>query len=475
MSLPPAIPTLVLQRSLVIAGLPGPLANELTARLRFANPRWLENQRMGRWNRCVPRELRFYRKLSGGRLAVPRGCVRMLIDLLTAHDLDYRLQDERRVLPEVDFSFQGRLKPFQHEALQAMAGKEFGTLSAPTGSGKTVIALALIAARRQPALVIVHTRELADQWRQRIEQFLGLPPDEIGQIGAGSQCIGARVTVALVQSLYGRAESIAPRIGFLVADECHRCPSRTFTEAVTAFDCRYMLGLSATPYRRDNLSRLIFWYLGAMHHRVDAGRLMQAGDVVAADVVLRETRFTTCHDPIGEYSQMLSELTADAGRNRMVVDDIVAETRRQRGVCLVLSDRKSHCEMLVAMLRVGEKLRVERLTGDLALSVRREVLERLAQGELQVLVATGQLIGEGFDCPQLTSLFLATPIRFSGRLLQYLGRVLRPAPGKKSARVYDYVDARVDVLLAAAQARQRVYQRWRARAVPSKNAAVTTG
>jgi superfamily II DNA or RNA helicase len=124
-------------------------------------------------------------------------------------------------------------------------------------------------------------------------------------------------------------------------------------------------------------------------------------------------------------------------------------------VCLVLSDRKAHCEALQEALR-GHGIKAAILTGDLGNGERQAVVEALNMGGVKVLVATGQLIGEGFDCRELSTLFLATPIKFNGRLLQYLGRVLRPAPGKDRARVYDYLDP-VGVLENAAQARQRVY------------------
>lgn len=238
-------------------------------------------------------------------------------------------------------------------------------------------------------------------------------------------------------------------------DEAHRCPSRTFTEAVTAFDSRFMLGLSATPWRRDGLSRLIYWHLGDKVYEVDKAALVEAGHVLQADVVWRETGFEPTFDPSAEYSQMLSELTRDASRNALIAEDVAQEARNGGGVCLVLSDRKAHCEALQAALR-GHGIEAHILTGDLTNGDRQAVVAALNDGRVKVLVATGQLIGEGFDCRELSTLFLATPIRFNGRLLQYLGRILRPAPGKDKARVYDYRDP-VGVLEAAALARQRVY------------------
>jgi superfamily II DNA or RNA helicase len=339
-----------------------------------------------------------------------------------------------------------------------MLAKEFGTLSSATGSGKTIMALYMVARRKQPTLIIVHTRDLASQWVQQIVTFLGISAEAVGMIGGGQKTIGEKVTVALVQSLYKCAEEVAPHIGFLVVDECHRCPSRTFTEAVSSFDSKYMLGLSATPWRRDRLSKLIFWYLGDVHHKVEKTRLIESGDVLPAEIIVRATNFKPHHDPVSEYSKMLSELTADTDRNILIAADVAKESSDRTGICLVLSDRKAHCENLQALLKYRFKIESELLTGDLNIGERQEVVELLNNKKAKVLIATGQLVGEGFDCRNLSTLFLATPIRFSGRILQYLGRVLRPAPGKKMARVFDYVDIHVDTLMKAAIARQRVYR-----------------
>ena len=257
--------------------------------------------------------------------------------------------------------------------------------------------------------------------------------------------------------MYRCADEVSPGIGHLVVDECHRTPSRTFTEAVTEFDSRYMLGLSATPYRRDKLSKLIFWHLGEQHHRIDQRHLVATGNVLEAEVHFRTTAFRPYYDPVHEYSKMLSELTNNDERNRLIAYDIARAAHQADGVCLVLSDRKKHCESLHALLTFKHHLKPELLTGDLKGHQRQDVIERLNRGEIKVLIATGQLVGEGFDSQHLTTLFLATPIRFSGRVIQYLGRVLRPAPGKATARVFDYVDVYVEPLKKAAQARQRVY------------------
>ncbi len=449
--------SVTIDHSLRLNRTPASLLETLVERFQMVNPKWIENQRMGRWNRGTKKNLRFYRRFGKNGIILPRGYARQLLLLLKRENRSYEMNDRRRLMPPVDFDFTGSLKPFQSAGVTEMAKKDFGTLSAPTGSGKTVMGLYLIARRRQPTVVVVHTKELAFQWIQRIEQFLGIPPDQVGLIGAGKKRIGDRITVALVQSLYRSTEPIAPLTGHIVVDECHRAPSRTFTEAVTAFDAHYMLGLSATPWRRDKLSKLIFWHLGDVHHEVDKTQLEEKGHILKADVIVRVTAFEPYFDPVNDYSRMLSELTVDDDRNRLIASDVEKEVRSGNGVCLVLSDRKKHCETLQGILRYKFDLDSELLTGDLNNEARKTVLSRLNQGRVKVLIATGQLIGEGFDCPDLSTLFMATPIRFSGRVMQYLGRILRPARGKSRARVYDYVDERVAPLAAAAKARQRVY------------------
>jgi superfamily II DNA or RNA helicase len=417
--------TITIKENLRLTNVPPKLMEMLVEKLQFLNPKWLENERMGRWNRGTPRLLKFYDKVG------PTGL----------QGVKFRIDDQRRKLKPVNFSFNGRLKHFQKIAVDEMLAKDFGTLSSATGSGKTVMALYIIARRKQPALIIVHTKDLAAQWVERIEAFLGIEPEAVGLIGGGKKIVGDKITVALVQSLYKCAEEVAENIGFLLVDECHRCPSRTFTEAVSSFDSQFMLGLSATPYRRDKLSKLIFWHLGDKHHEVDKSQLIESGDVLPAKVVFRETNYTTRCDPVNEYSKMLAELATDTERNILIASDVAREAARNSGICLVLSDRKAHCENLQALLRYRFKLESELFTGDLDISDRQKVLERINKGQVKVIIATGQLIGEGFDCKDLTTL------------------VLRPAPGKKYARVYDYVDVRVETLLKAANARQRVYRR----------------
>lgn len=458
---------LKLDNWLKIYDAPQGLRDHFMQKLQMANPTWVENHRMGRWNRNTPRTLTFYQKAGGNGLWVPRGCARQVVLYCRNEDIPYALEDRRRRLDEIQFAFKGHLRTEQKRAVDKMLSKEFGTLCAPTGGGKTVMALNMIAQRRQPALIVVHTKALAHQWIARIGQFLNLEPPAVGLIGAGQKRFdGCAVTVALVQSLYRCADDVVPHIGFVIVDECHRIPSRTFTDAVAEFDAHYMLGITATPMRRDKLSKLIFWHLGDLHHEIQKAALLETGDVLDVEVVWRVTDFEPYHDAVQEYSQMLSELTADDARNHQIAADIAQVAETASGVCLVLSDRKRHCHVLQSILTHRYHLDTVLLTGDLSETQRQQVMTDLDQNRSRILIATGQLVGEGFDYRALTTLFITTPIRFQGRLIQYLGRVLRPAPGKDKATVYDYVDMRVGPLLSAAKSRHRVYQQESASEIP---------
>ena len=168
-----------LSRDLKLSDIPESLKSELIGKLTIPNPKWLENARMGRWNRNVPKLLRFFNRYKE-TLWIPRGYLRQLIIMCRHYKIPYQMEDHRRKLPSVDFSFQGELKPFQQRAVKKMLARDFGTLNSPTGSGKTVMGLFMIAHRQQPALVVVHTKDLAYQWIEQINHFLGIPETHIG-------------------------------------------------------------------------------------------------------------------------------------------------------------------------------------------------------------------------------------------------------------------------------------------------------
>ncbi|XOF33043.1 MAG: DEAD/DEAH box helicase [Candidatus Electrothrix sp. YB6] len=448
-------PTLTVTSECLLSNAPELLCAAIREQLTVDNPKYTAAQRYSRWvGKQIKPRLYFFRE-QGDTLVFPRGfgnravllCRRLL-------GVDPVLIDRRRKLPPIECSFQGTLRPYQQEAVQALMQRSFGVLEAGTGSGKTVMALKVIAERRQPTIIIVHSRELLEQWLDRIATFLGISAGRAG----GGRFDPQPITVAVVNTARKRLAELTPCFGQLIVDECHRVPASLFTEVVSGFDAFYMLGLSATAFRREQgMTKLIYSYMGDRVHAVDPDVLTESGAVVRPDLIQRETAFFASYS--GEYTKLIKALTENEARNRQITADIADLIHQgHEGTVLVVSDRVAHCANLLDKLR-SHHLIAELLTGRMPPDVRADVVCRVQEGKVQVLLSTLQLISEGFDCPGLSTLVLATPIRFEGRLLQVVGRIMRPAEGKK-ALVLDYVDTKISVLQRSGLARAEMFSRW---------------
>ncbi len=446
---------LIVNRECCLTGAPPALLAAIRTALTIDNPKYQAAKRYSRWiGKQLKPQLLFYREENGG-IIFPRGFGNQAVRIcLQETGSQPEIVDQRLLLPEIDLSFQGELRPYQQQAVAAVYAHSFGVLEAGTGSGKTVMALSIIAQRRQPTLILVHSKELMHQWQDRIRQFLGI---EAGQAGDGSFDVQP-VTVAIVNTAKKNLEALSTCFGQIVVDECHRVPASLFTDVVSAFPSHYMLGLSATAFRReDGMTQLIYTYMGDRVHAVDGRMLEASGAVVRPELQQRSTGFA--HFFQGEYAKLIKALAADGQRNRQIVADIVAVVRQgHQGTMLVVSDRVAHCQIL-AELMAEQGVVAQVLTGQATSEKRLQIVEDVQAGGVEVLVATLQLIGEGFDCPGLTTLVLATPIKFEGRLLQVVGRIMRPATGKR-ARVIDYVDVNIPILRRSAAARYKIFADW---------------
>ncbi len=435
---------------LVLTGLPAAFASLLKEKLTLENPAYRSAVQFGRSLRNLDQRLKMYTEDAEGGLRVPRGYGMQVHRLAAQNGLKPRYTDLRRILEPVEYDFSGVLRAYQTDALHDLLQRDFGVLQAGTGSGKTVMALALLAERKQPTLILVHTRELMNQWVERIDQFLGITA---GRIGGGAYDVRC-ISVGIVNSVRKRLDDLVPCFGMLVVDECHRIPSTTFTTCISAFDAKFMLGLSATPYRRDKLTRLIYLAIGDCLHTVDPDHLRTVGAILAPEIVPRETAFRYPR-AADRYARMLTRLALDPERNQLIARDVLLECAENSGTLLLVSERTVHLEALKEMLEEsGEKVVV--LTGKTPAARREEIVRDVQDGTIRILASTTQLIGEGFDCPGLTTLFLCSPIRFSGRLLQIVGRILRPKDGKRP-KIYDYQDVAVGILKASAQSRMTTY------------------
>jgi superfamily II DNA or RNA helicase len=435
-----------------LSGISAPFLAALQNKLTIDNPKYHAAKKYGRWVGKNFQQKLFLYTLDDTGIIFPRGFAAQAVALCKTYmGRGPKIQDKRRRLPEVDFSFQGVLRPYQKEAVADILRKHFGVLVAGTGSGKTVMALEVIAQRHQPTLILVHSRELMYQWQERAWQFLGI---QAGLIGDSKYDIQP-LSIAIVNTARKRLEELIPCFGHLIVDECHRVPATLFTEVVKMFDSYFMLGLSATAYRREDvLTRLIYLYMGERSHQVDPKKLAESGAVLKPEFIQRSTGFIYVFR--GNYQALMNSLTKNEARNQQIVDDINTEAGETAGTILVVSDRVAHCQKLAELL-AGKGLQASMLTGKQSAPERSAIVGSLHRGGIKVLVSTLQLVGEGFDAAGLSTLFLTTPIKFTGRLRQVIGRILRPAAGKQP-KVIDYVDEQVGVLRNSARIRRQAYE-----------------
>jgi superfamily II DNA or RNA helicase len=448
-------PVLTVAGQCHLSGISIPFLQVLQDNLTIDNPKYKDAKKYGRWVGRNFRQKLFFFELDEAGILFPRGFAAQAVALCKKHmGRGPVIEDQRRRLAEIDFNFQGELRSYQQKAVQDILRRHFGVLVATTGSGKTVMALEVIARRCQPALILVHSRELMYQWEERVRQFLGIQAGLIGDSKFDIQPL----SIAIVNTARKRLDELTPCFGHLIVDECHRVPATLFTEVVKRFDSYYMLGLSATAYRReDGLTRLIYLFMGERAHQVDSKELTASGAVLKPEFIQKTTGFKYVFR--GNYQALMNSLTKNEMRSQQIVDDIYAESMKIRGIILVVSDRVAHCRKLADML--AEKgLQASVLTGKQTMAERTEIVEAVHCGGIKVLISTLQLVGEGFDAAGLSTLFLTTPIKFTGRLQQVIGRIRRPASGKQP-RVIDYVDEHVGVLRNSAGIRRQAYEMYK--------------
>lgn len=432
---------IILGTACTISGANPDQAAQIKNALTLDNPAYLEAVKMKRYTGKLDRHLHYFKETEAG-LEIPRGATGLILPIIPEREIT----DNSRALGPVDFEFKGTLRPYQQTAVDAFKNRNFGVLEAATGSGKTTMALALIAKRKQPTIIIVHNKALLFQWRDRVKHFLGV---EAGLIGDGKYDIRP-VTVGIINSVKKHLDELSELFGHLVVDECHKSPSKTFTDAVSAFDCQYLTGLTATPERRDGLGKVINFYLGRIAHQVDKRHLNDIGAVLRPEIVQIETGFS--YDYNDDYTQMLTAATEDEARSSQIVNEAIKH--RDQGTTLLVSDRVNHCLKLAALLSARNQ-EPAILTGKTPKKKRLQIVADVQAGKVKFLVSTLSLISEGFDCSDLYVLVLATPVSFEGRITQTVGRILRPEKGKRPL-VLDFADNLVGILREGAKKRLRI-------------------
>ncbi len=441
-----------ISNDLTLSDIPEDLMESIKESLTLMNPDYINAIKYrGRVGKRIPKYIKMYKGDRKKRLHCPRGFGLELHRIAKSFGEEVEYEDNRRELDPIDFSFKGVLRDYQKDALESFVRPSQGILEAGTGAGKTVMALALIAQRRQPCLVVVHTKELLLQWVDRARQFLDV---EAGIVGNGKFKIRP-LTIATIQTARNRLDKMTSSFGHIIVDECHRAPASTFQDVVTSFDAKFLTGLSATPYRADGLDRMINLTLGNLVHRVNPDLLRDTGAILKPEIRTVETGFTFAGNPSEEYSLMMTALAEDFERNKLIASCVTKEAAKDNGTLLLVADRTAQLDELSDILH-ARGVEVAVLTGKTPAGERGEIVEDLNAGKIKVLASTASLIGEGFDCPGLSTLFLCSPIKAKGRLVQIVGRILRPGEGK-IPRIYDFVDDKVGVLKHSAGIRQKIF------------------
>jgi superfamily II DNA or RNA helicase/very-short-patch-repair endonuclease len=439
------------------------LRNKIIRLAAFQNPEFYKAQAMRLSTRDKPRIIACavdYPK----HVALPRGCLDDVRRLLSDLKIQAVIRDERHQGTPLNVAFQGALRSGQIVAAEAMLAHDIGVLAATTAFGKTVVAAWLIAKRAVNTLVLVHRRQLQEQWVDRLSTFLGIPATSIGTIGGGRKRITGMMDVAVIQSLSrkGVVDDLVGLYGHIIVDECHHLSAQSFAQVVYQAKARFVTGLSATITRKDGHHPIVFMQCGPVRHRVNA-KEQAAVRPFEHVVYVRPTSFRSIQpadaNVKAQFHALYGELLADEQRNRMMVDDVLQSTREGRSP-LVLTERKEHLDVLAKALaqRVKHLLVLRGGMGRKALQGLTDALAAIPLNEERVVLATGRFIGEGFDDARLDTLFLTLPISWHGTIAQYVGRLHRLHDQKKEVRVLDYADLNVPMLSRMFDRRCRGYE-----------------
>jgi|SRR5215471_1118044 len=392
-----------------------------------------------------------YRKLVyRGKYVLPRGAWNLLPD--------HVMYEDRRTCPKLpklnfilklddvdrDQRYEG-----QQAAVEAMFDNEQGLIIRPPGTGKTQIALKFIAECETRTLVLVHTKDVFDQWVSYIERSIPELKGEVGEI-RGPVCKIGHVTVAMVQTLVNYIEakpkSWWAQFGCLIADEAHHVSAPTWEGVVNTCPARYRFGFTASPTRADGKHPTMKFIIGPVIHR------QKFSSPVALTVEPIKTDFRFRYRGAFDWARLLNALVVDDARNDQIGGVINEEVAAGNSV-LVLSRRIEHLERIAERVDGG----CEILTGKRSAKERRQVLADFRSGKLRCLLAT-QLADEALDVQRLNRVVLTHPGKHEGRLIQQIGRAIRTHPDKQDAVIYDFTDVRVGVLRRQWNERKRAYK-----------------
>ena len=431
--------TILLQQNISVQrdGLTTPLINFLKEELNFTNSEYFIKKKSGKNTFGTEKYFKLVEETEN-QIIIPRGFIGKLLRFCKEQNLEFDFQDNRKLKDEISYSFNATLRNHQEKIVETVSKKDFGVIVAPPSSGKTVMGLKIISEKKQPALIVVHRKQLLEQWQERVQAFIGIPKQEIGIIGQGKTKIGKQITIATIQSLPKQIEQIHNQFGTILVDECHHIPAETFRNTIDKLNTFYLYGLTATPFRKYNDDKLIFAFLGEIISEITSNEIE---NFQHAQIIVRNTNLDVPFNSKTDNFETLSKiLVHDSERNKLILNDINKEIQKGKRI-VIITERKEHIDTLYIFLK--QSYEVVTLSGDDSESNRKSKRQTLLQGNFQVLITTGQYFGEGSDLPNINSLFLVYPFSFKGKLIQYIGRVQR---SEINPTIYDYRDIKIDYL-----------------------------
>lgn len=436
-------------------GLTESLINFIKEEFNFASTEFIIKKKLGKNTWGTDRYFKLIEE-TPDEIIIPRGAAGKLLRFCKENKIEYDFVDARIKKETVLFNSSIQLREQQIAVKEAATKKDFGVIVAPPGSGKTIIGLSIIAEKQQPALIIVHRKQLAIQWIERIESFLGIPKKDIGIIGQGKNTIGKHITIAMIQSLdkllkSAEANKYENSFGVIIVDECHHVPADTFRNAIANLHSFYLYGLTATPFRKYNDGKLIFSHLGEIIAEIKPIITETTG---GAKIIIRHTALSIPYNSKTDKFETLSKiLVHDSARNKLILDDVFNELSKGKKIVIV-TERKDHIETLNQYLK--QKYETVTLSGEDSESNKTAKWKMLNEGNFQALITTGQYFGEGSDIQNIKCLFLVYPFSFEGKLIQYIGRVQR---SEITPTIYDYRDLKIDYLEKLFQKRNAYYKK----------------
>jgi hypothetical protein len=418
------------QLSINLEGLPSSILSAFKRTATFANPKFFELERLRFSTWKTPRFI-FCGEVRPDRLILPRGSLDACLGIAKKAGSNVILKDTKPAFKKLKLAFSGELSTTQKKAVSEMLKSDIGVLVAPPGAGKTVMGCALISERKVSTLILVHRMPLLEQWRERLVGFLGLNPKNIGVLGGQKKKQSGEVDIGMLQtfSKLENPEVILSKYGQIIIDECHHIPAVSFEAVLKKSPARHVVGLTATPYRKDGHQSIIHMQCGPTRYEikeVDGPRLKKRA-------LIRESSFKMPEDsgPQPPIHTVWEQLVADPDRLDLVAKDLYSTIKAGR-FPLIISERKEHLSLLAdAFEKKLHNLPTKgfTLTGGLGKKARTAILEEIQSligtEKRPYVLATGSFIGEGFDLPELDTLIIAMPVSFKGKLIQYAGRLHR--------------------------------------------------